>query len=59
MDIMLAQRMAKKLTKLVQEGRSHLMPAVLSNHVSSIDFSDIRTDNSVESQLAKLANRLY
>jgi 6-phosphofructokinase 1 len=58
LDIMLAQRMARKLTSLVQTGQSRKMPAVLSGRESSIDFDDIRTDNSVESGLASLANRL-
>jgi 6-phosphofructokinase 1 len=58
LDIMLAQRMARKLTAMVQAGQSKKMPAVLSGQESSIDFDDIRTDNSVESGLASLANRL-
>ncbi len=58
LDIMLAQRMARKLTAMVQAGQSKKMPAVLSGRESSIDFDDIRTDNSVESGLASLANRL-
>ena len=58
LDIMLAQRMARKLTSMVQTGQSKKMPAVLSGRESSIDFDDIRTDNSVESGLASLANRL-
>jgi len=57
LDIMLAQRMARKLTSMVQSGQSKKMPAVLSGRESSIDFDDIRTDNSVESGLASLANR--
>jgi 6-phosphofructokinase len=58
MDIMLAQRMARKLVDLVQKGATLVMPAVLSNREYSIPFDDIRTDNSVESELATLANRL-
>jgi 6-phosphofructokinase len=58
LDLMLAQRMARKLTELVvSDGRS-TMPAVLSGREYSIGFEDIRTDNSVESDLASLANRL-
>lgn len=57
-DIMLAQQMARKLTELVVEGKSHLMPAVLSGKESAIPFWEIRTDNSVESNLVGLANRL-
>jgi len=58
LDIMLAQRMARKLTELVLAGKSQLMPAVLSGKEYSIPFDKIRTDNSVESDLASLANRL-
>jgi len=58
LDIMLAQRMARKLTSMIQTGQNRKMPAVLSGRESSIDFDDIRTDNSVESGLASLANRL-
>lgn len=57
-DIMLAQQMARKLTELVLEGKSHLMPAVLSGKEYAIPFWEIRTDNSVESTLVGLANRL-
>ena len=57
MDVMLAQRMARKLTALVMEKGNRLMPAVLSNREYSISFNDIKTDNSVESNLASLANR--
>jgi 6-phosphofructokinase len=57
-DIMLAQQMARKLTELVMEGKSHFMPAVLSGKEYAIPFWEIRTDNSVESTLVGLANRL-
>jgi 6-phosphofructokinase len=59
MDIMLAQRMARKLTMLIADNFTKHMPAVLSNREYSIAFKDIKTDNSVESDLASLANRLY
>jgi 6-phosphofructokinase 1 len=59
MDIMLAQRMARKLVQLVNEGKNRQMPAVLSGKEYHIPFEEIRTDNSVESTLATLANRLY
>jgi 6-phosphofructokinase 1 len=59
MDIMLAQRMARKLVELVRDGLSRQMPAVLSGKEYHISFEDIKTDNSVESSLANLANRLY
>ncbi len=58
LDIMLAQRMARRLTELIVDDRNREMPAVLSGKEYSIRFDDIRTDNSVESDLASLANRL-
>ena len=58
LDIMLAQRMARKLAALIREGKSRMMPAVLSGKEYCIPFDEIRTDNSVESDLASLANRL-
>ena len=58
LDLMLAQRMARQLRKLVVEGKTNEMPAVLSGKEYSIPFNEIRTDNSVESSLAQLSNRL-
>ena len=58
LDLMLAQRMARKLAELITENGNREMPAVLSGREYSISFDDIRTDNSVESDLASLANRL-
>jgi 6-phosphofructokinase 1 len=58
LDIMLAQRMARNLSRLISEGKSKLMPAVLSGKEYSIPFEKIRTDNSVESDLSSLANQL-
>jgi 6-phosphofructokinase len=58
LDLMLAQRMARKLTELIVSNTHRQMPAVLSGKEYSIGFDDIRTDNSVESDLANLANRL-
>jgi 6-phosphofructokinase 1 len=57
-DIMLAQRMARKLTELVEKGQTKMMPAVLSGKEYGIPFDKITTDNSVKSELASLANRL-
>lgn len=59
LDIALAQRMARNLTRLAKEGKSRVMPAVQANREYEIPFQQIRTDNSVELQLAALANRLY
>ena len=57
-DIMLAQQMARKLTDLIIQGKSRMMPAVLSGKEFAIPFKEVRTDNSVESDLVGLANRL-
>lgn len=58
MDITLAQRMARKLMQMVIQGENRRMPAVLSGQEYSINFEEIRTDNSVTPELANLANRL-
>ncbi len=58
LDLMLAQRMARKLRKLLLEGKTKVMPAVLSGKEHSIPFDEIKTDNSVKSDLAQLSNRL-
>lgn len=58
MDIMLAQRMARKVSQLIADGKSRQMPSVLSGKEGSISFDKITTDNSVKSELASLANRL-
>jgi 6-phosphofructokinase 1 len=58
LDIMLSQRMARTLTSLVINNHSGHMPAVLSGKEYSIPFDEIKTDNSVQSNLAVLADRL-
>lgn len=58
LDITLAQRMARNLSQFVDDGQNRLMPAVLSGKEYSIHFDKIRTDNTVELELASLANRL-
>jgi 6-phosphofructokinase len=58
LDIMLAQRMARKLAQLIAAGKSRQMPAVRSDKEYAIPFDKITTDNSVMSELASLANRL-
>jgi 6-phosphofructokinase 1 len=57
-DITLSQRMARRLVALMLAGRTRVMPAITAAGESTIDFDDVRTDNSVESDLAELANRL-
>jgi len=58
LDIMLAQRMARKLLHLINTGKNRQMPAVLSGKEYAISFDKIVTDNTVTSELASLANRL-
>jgi 6-phosphofructokinase len=58
LDIMLAQRMARTLARLIKDGKSRLMPAVLTEREYSIPFHKIDTDNTVSLELASLANRL-
>ncbi|NTW49942.1 MAG: cyclic nucleotide-binding domain-containing protein [Chlorobiales bacterium] len=57
-DITLAHRMAKRVAFLVQTGQNRMMPAVLSGQEYAIQFDDIRTQNTVPSDLAVLSNRL-
>ena len=59
MDITLAQRMARKLCDIISDGQNRMMPAVRAGQEYSISFDKIKTDNTVESDLAQLANRLY
>ncbi len=58
LDIMLAQRMARKLAQLIVSGKNRQMPAVLSGKEYAISFDKISTDNSVTEEMASLANRL-
>lgn len=58
MDISLAIRMAKRLCDLYAEGKTRVMPAIRGGQEYDIPFDEIRTDNSVESSLAELSNRL-
>ena len=46
------------MQKLISEGKTQMMPAVLAGREYAIPFDEIKTDNSVESGLAELANRL-
>ncbi|MFN3386148.1 MAG: 6-phosphofructokinase [Candidatus Thermochlorobacter sp.] len=58
MDLTLAQRMARKLAELIRSGETRMMPAVLADREYAISFDEVRTENSVDSDLAQLANRL-
>jgi len=59
MDITLALRFARKLCDLINEGENRMMPAVRAGQEYAIPFDEINTDNSVESSLPSLANRLF
>jgi len=59
MDITLAHRMARRIRLLILEGETCKMPAVRAGQEYDMSFEHIRTDNSVSSNLASLANRLF
>ena len=59
MDITLSLRMARKLAELASQKATRMMPAVQADRDYAIPFDEIRTDNSVESDIASLGNRLY
>jgi 6-phosphofructokinase 1 len=59
MDLMLAHRMTRKLREQILAGESRVMPAVEADREYSLPFDEIKTDNSVATRLASLANRLY
>jgi 6-phosphofructokinase 1 len=59
LDIALTQRFARRITHLMKEGKSRVMPALLANRESEIPFEEIKTDNTKGAQFASLANRLY
>lgn len=58
MDITLAQRLARNLTQLILQGKTYMMPAVLSGKEYALHLDEIQTDNSVSEELVALANRL-
>ena len=59
MDITLALRVARKLCDMIGDGETRMMPAVRAGQEYAIPFDKINTDNSVESSLPSLANRLF
>ena len=59
MDLMLAQIMARSVTRMISEGKSSRMPTVNQHEEGELSFQNIETDNSTTSSLASLANRLY
>ncbi len=59
MDITLALRFARKLCDMIGDGETRMMPAVRAGQEYAIPFDKINTDNSVESSLPSLANRLF
>lgn len=60
MDITLAQSMAKKVAEMAMEGKTRLMPSVRGTlQHGEIPFEEVKTNNSVNAELVKLANRIY
>jgi 6-phosphofructokinase 1 len=59
LDITLALRLSRKLCDLINDGQTRMMPAVRAGQEYAIPFDEIKTDNSVESSLPSLANRLF
>lgn len=60
MDLTLAQIVAKKVTEMSCEGKSRMMASVKGGVLlGEIPFFEIKTNNSVDADLVKLANRLY
>eukprot|EP00455_Lapot_gusevi_P040988 TRINITY_DN4704_c0_g1_i5.p1 TRINITY_DN4704_c0_g1~~TRINITY_DN4704_c0_g1_i5.p1 ORF type:complete len:406 (+),score=153.18 TRINITY_DN4704_c0_g1_i5:165-1220(+) len=58
MDMVLSQKMAKRIVEMATQGLSHRMPTVKSDEVSSIQFDEIDTNNTVRSDEVALADRL-
>ena len=58
-DITLAQIMAYCTARYINEGRSAVMPAINGYQDYPLPFEAVTTDNAVESNLAKVANRLF
>lgn len=57
-DIALSHRFARRLTALMREGNSRVMPAIQRSSEASIPFDEIRTNNLVDSEFAELGNLL-
>ncbi|TNE71493.1 cyclic nucleotide-binding domain-containing protein [bacterium] len=57
-DITLSQQMARLLAEAVEQGMTHVMPAVVGGNEDFVPFDEIITDNAVSKRLADLANRL-
>lgn len=58
-DISLAQRMAFNVAEYMNEGRDAVMPAVQGTQDFPLPFDVIQTENAVQSNLVKVANRLF
>ena len=58
-DISLAQRMAYNTTIYMQEGKRGVMSAIQGSQDFPLPFEVIRTDDSVQGNLVKVANRLF
>lgn len=60
MDLTLAQIIAKKVAEMSEDGKSRVMASVKGGVLyGEIPFEEIQTNNSVDADLVKLANRLY
>jgi hypothetical protein len=58
-DISLAQRMAYNVAEYMHEGRSQVMPAIQGCQDFPLPCDVIQTDNAVQGDLVKVANRLF
>jgi len=58
-DISLAQRMAYNTTVYMEEGKRGVMAAIQGCQDFPLPFEVIRTDDSVQGNLVKVANRLF
>lgn len=58
MDVTLSQHMARKVVEMLADGKTRVMPTVKSDKIGYLSFDEIRTDNSVDSEAARLGNRL-
>lgn len=57
-DLVLSRKMAVLVAQFASEGKSHLMPSVCSGMTGSVPFAKVVTDNTVNAEDEKLANRL-
>lgn len=58
-DISLAQRMAYNVAEYMNDGKTNVLPAIQGCQDFPLPFDVVQTDNSVEGNLIKVANRLF